>query len=101
MIDIFTKGRNSMAKRKHDPDEVALVMDITGHCTNCNHDGMARLVAYYSGEILIRCNNCRKAGGFVPDDATYNDPNKFRPFHEDEDDAPLDEGQGRYTKGRR
>lgn len=84
---------------KHSPDEVALLMDIPGKCNACNRRGDARLVAYYSGEILIRCNNCRVAGKFAPDDSTYNDPRKFAPFIHDDDDA--DDPDRRYTRGRR
>lgn len=70
---------------KHDPNEVALLQDIDGECDKCKHRGTARLVAYYSGEVLIRCNNCKTAGKFKPSDKTYNDPRKFLPFHNDED----------------
>jgi hypothetical protein len=84
---------------KHDPDQVAVLMDISGSCRGCHQRGTARLVAYYSGEIIIRCNKCKRAGQFDPDDKTYNDPKKFAPFLDDRDD---DQGQpSRYTKGRR
>jgi hypothetical protein len=56
-------------------------------------------VAYYSGEVLIRCNNCKTANMFQPDDKTYNDPKKFAPFLNDEDQE--DTSGGRYTKGKR
>lgn len=85
--------------RKRDPNDVALVTDVYGHCEKCRRHGSARLTAYYSGEILIRCNNCKTANQFTPDDDTWNDPRKFLPFRDDED--PGDEGQGRYSKGRR
>lgn len=85
-------------KKKHNPDDVALVQDIFGHCNKCKHRGLARLTAYYSGEILIRCNNCKKAGDFIPDDDSWNNPQKYKPFLDNEDD---DEGSGRYTRGNR
>lgn len=86
-------------RRKHDPNDVALVMEVPGFCNKCRHRGLARLTAYYSGEILIRCNNCKTANQFTPDDSSWNDPRKFLPFRDDED--PRDEGPGRYSKGRR
>lgn len=85
---------------RHNPNDIALLMDISGECTNCHHKGQARLVAYYSGEILIRCYNCKRAGDFVPDNANYNNPDFYKPWLDDEE--PPDEGSsGRYTKGRR
>lgn len=84
---------------KHNPDEVALVMDITGLCNHCHHRGQARLTAYYSGEVVMRCFNCRTANEFTPDDATYNDPTKFLPFRDDDD--PGEEPPKKYSKGRR
>ena len=74
-------------------------MDISGECAACQHRGQARLVAYYSGEVIIRCNHCHTAGQFTPDDGTYLDPNKFKPFLDDED--PGDTTTKRYTKGPR
>lgn len=75
---------------KHDPNEVALLKDIDGYCENCHRRTNARLVAYYSKEVIIRCNNCKVAGKFKPSDKTYNDPRKFLPFHDDNDDANQD-----------
>ena len=71
----------------HDPDEVAVLMDILGTCKKCKHHCIGRLVAYYSGEVLIRCSHCKRAGegDFIADDTTFNDPNKFAPFIHDED----------------
>jgi len=87
-------------KKKHNPDESAVIMDVSGHCNKCKHRGSARLTAYYSGEILIRCNNCRTANQFELDDPSYNDPRKYLPFRDDED--PGDQGgSGRYSKGQR
>jgi len=73
-------------KNPHKPDDVALVVDVDGECSACRHRGMARLVAYYSGEIVIRCNNCKKAGHFTPSDKTYNNPRNFLPFVGSEDE---------------
>jgi LSD1 subclass zinc finger protein len=70
----------------HDPNEVAVIMDVTGKCRKCLRHTIARLVAYYSGEVLIRCSNCKTANQFDPDDATYTDAKKFAPFMNDEDD---------------
>lgn len=84
----------------HKPDEQALVMDITGVCNKCHHRGSARLVAYYSGEILIRCNYCKTANQFSPDDETYLDPTKFLPFRSDKYDE-LKPGEDKLdVKGR-
>lgn len=85
---------------KHNPDETAILMDIEGHCDKCHKRGTARLVAYYSGEVIIRCNACKKVGGFVPDDNTYNDPRKFAPFIFDNDEDGY-EDTTRHTRGRR
>lgn len=77
---------------KHNPNDVALLMDIQGYCRACGHNGTARLVAYYSGEVITRCNHssCKKAGQFEPSDETYNDPRKFLPFlHDDGTDAGV------------
>lgn len=71
---------------KHDPNDVALLTDITGTCDNCKHHTSARLVAYYSGEIVIRCNNCKVAGKFKPDNKSWTDPKRFAPFKSDQDD---------------
>jgi hypothetical protein len=84
---------------RHKPDEIALIMDISGECSNCHHRGQARLVAYYDRTLLVRCYNCKVAGCFTPDDVTYNDPTRFLPFIDDED--PPDEGPHKYTKGKR
>jgi len=86
---------------KHNPDDVAIIMDVVGTCSHCKHHTSARLVAYYSGEILIRCSNCKIANEFEPDDRTYMDPKKFAPFHSDDDDEGPTQGSGRYTRGRR
>lgn len=72
--------------RNVDPDGVAMVDDITGHCDGCGHDGSARFVAYNSGEILIRCNHCKRVNMFHPDNRAYLDPNKFKPFRTDDAD---------------
>jgi len=69
----------------HKPDDVAIVTEVTGQCNACKHHTSARLVGYYSGEILIRCNHCKVANKFVPDDKGYTDPKKFLPFLNDED----------------
>ena len=69
----------------HKRDDVALIVDVTGECSKCHHHCTGHLVAYYDGEILIRCNHCKKAGGFKPDDETYTDAKKFIPFINDED----------------
>lgn len=87
---------------RHNPNDIAIIMDISGVCDSkkCSgRRGNARLTAYYSGEILIRCHACNYAGAFTPDNASYNDPKTFLPFRDDED--PSDSGSGRYTKGRR
>ena len=71
---------------KHNPDDVTIVMDIVGQCKHCRRHTSARLVAYYSGEILIRCDNCKTANQFEPDDKSYTDPKKFAPFKSDQDE---------------
>lgn len=81
-------------------EHVVLVMDIIGYCRRCKHKGQARLVAYSDKTILIRCNNCRTANEFDPDDATYNDPKRFAPFRDDEDPGDTSTGSGRHS-GRR
>lgn len=79
----------------HDPDEVAILIDTVGVCEYCKHHTVARLVAYYSREIVIRCGNCKRASTFVPggennkftpDDKSFSNPKKFEPFLNDEDD---------------
>lgn len=84
----------------HNPDQVAVLMDVEGYCGKCHKRGTARLVAYYSGEVIMRCNACKKAGDFTPDNSTYNDPRKFVPFMSD-DDQDGSENNMRHTKGRR
>lgn len=70
----------------HDPNDVALVMDIVGRCNHCKKHTTARLVAYYSREVLVRCSQCKTANQFVPDNETYTDGKTFAPFMNDEDD---------------
>jgi hypothetical protein len=63
---------------------------------------MATLTAFYSREIVIRCNNCKNAEGFQPDENIFDDPTLFKPFSSDSsDEKPPDQSSDRYTKGRR
>lgn len=77
---------------KHGPDEISVRMTITGVCRHCHRTGTATLVAYYSGEILIRCNNpsCKTANEFEPDNKSYNNPDYFKPFRSDSDEGYHD-----------
>lgn len=87
---------------KHNPDDAAIIIDVTGTCRKCRRHGMARLVGYYSGEILVRCNNCKTANQFDLDNEDYNNPSKWLPFRSDADDEDKsDTGSGRYKKGKR
>lgn len=85
----------------HKPDDVALIMDVTGTCQHCHHHTSARLVAYYDKSILVRCNHCKTANHFKIDDESWTDATRFAPFLNDEDDEKGDwnepdrTGQGR------
>lgn len=85
---------------KRNPDQVAVLMDISGKCGLCHKKGTARLVAYFSGEVIMRCQACGKSGEFHPDNSIYNDPRKFAPaiFDNDQQD---NNSQVRYQKGKR
>jgi len=72
---------------KHNPNDVALLMEVRGECRKCKHRTSARLVAYYNGEVIVRCNHCKTAGMFDIFDEGYNDPKKFLPFIHNDDDT--------------
>src|SRR5512146_790624 len=75
----------------HRPDDVAIIKDVTGTCQSCGHHTTARLVGYYSGHVIIRCNECMVADKFTPDNGSYTDAHTFAPFITDEDDQRIDE----------
>ena len=86
---------------RHNPDDIAIRMDITGTCDYCRHHGTATLTYYYSRELLIRCQYCKQANQFKPDDEKWTDPSRFPPFKGDNDDPQNDNSSGRHTRGTR
>lgn len=76
--------------KKHNPDEAAFIEDITGTCGHCRRHTTARRVAYYSGEIVVRCNNCKKTNKFEQDGSNHTNASRFAPFITDEDDQEED-----------
>ncbi len=75
-----------LTSKSHKVGDVALVKDITGTCLKCRHHCTARLVAYYGGQVIIRCNNCKAADQFDPDDKVWTSAATFAPFRSDADD---------------
>lgn len=89
-------------KDKHDPDEVATVVDVPGVCYSKKCSGRrsnARLTTFFSGEKSFVCQHCGLTDHFVVDDVVYNDPKKFAPFRDDEE--PGQPSGQRYIPGLR
>jgi hypothetical protein len=73
-------------KKDHNPDDVAVLMDVTGHCGHCRQHVVARMTAYWSGEILYRCTKCKKTGNFTIDEEAWTSAKAFLPFKTDKTD---------------
>jgi len=80
------RGIGGLFHKRHEPDDVALRMDITGTCRRCRHHTTATLTAYWSGEILIRCKDCRQTNAFDADPESWREASRYLPWRNDEDD---------------